>query len=152
MSLVRAATLCSVALAAASAFAGPVKANVKLLSSPVVGKVVKGVLSISIPTGYHVYANPPSSEYQIPLRVTLSGPAVQSPTVKYPVGTDLMIAGDEKPSKVYESKFAIPFSTTLSKVGKTTLSFRIEYQMCDEHACLPPSRVMTVFNVVVKKK
>jgi hypothetical protein len=144
----------AVALGAASlaAYAGPVKATIKFTVAPQVGKVSKGQILISIPNGYHVYANPPSIEYQIPLNLTLSGTALKSWEVKYPVGKDLMVSGDDKQSKVYEGTFSVPFTAILTKPGKSSLKIKVEYQMCDEHACLPPSVANIAVNVVVKKK
>jgi len=136
---------------AVAAVASPVKTTVKITGPLVAGKTFRGQVFIVFPAGYHAYANPPSDEYQIPVKVTLTGANLKNVKFVYPKGTDFLMNGEEKPSKVYQGTVAVPFSGSLTKAGKVSLAFKVEYQMCDEHACLPPDAAKSTFTLVVKK-
>jgi hypothetical protein len=127
------------------------KVSVTMTGPAIVGKAMKGVIKLTIPDGFHAYANPPSSEYLIPVKLSLDGKVFGKLAVTYPVGTPMTVVGEDKPVAVYEGTVSIPFSVIPSKAGKQSLKLRLESQLCDDHACLPPATSAIVVNTVVKK-
>ena len=125
--------------------------SVTMAGPAVVGKAMKGIVKLAIPEGFHAYANPPSSEYLIPVKLSVEGKVFGKLLVSYPKGSPMTVVGEDKPVAVYEGTVSIPFSVVPSKPGKQTLKLRLETQLCDDHACLPPSNTTMVVNTVVKK-
>jgi DsbC/DsbD-like thiol-disulfide interchange protein len=117
------------------------------------GGKLKGVLTVTFAEGLHGYQNPPSSEYQIPVKV--SGDKVfKLATVTYPEGTEMTMAGEQTPSRVYAGKVEIPVVIVLpAKPGNHEMVLKVDYQQCTEQSCFPPSSltVKTKLNVVSSK-
>src|SRR5690348_10112222 len=65
------------------------------------GATVKGTVELTFAEGLHGYQNPPTDEYQIPVKVDAE---TKGFTLKatYPKGIMKAIGGDPKPSAVYE--------------------------------------------------
>lgn len=130
--------------------------TVKVIAPKAVKVGVKTVvtLELAFEPGLHGYANPPSEDYQIPVKVSL-GPKV-SKTVKivkigYPKGTLASMAGEAKPSRVYEGVVKIPVTILVAKSGKYELPVVVSYQQCNDENCFPPAKVQGMTHLVVVK-
>ncbi len=131
-------------------------ASVKLdLAAAKVGQTVKGVLTLTLPQGQHGYQNPPADEYENPIRLSLVEVGFKLGKVEYPKGTELKIAGAEKPSMVYEGTVTIPFSLVATKPspkGATTnVNFKVDYQLCTMSNCYPPTSMVVKAPLKVTK-
>ncbi len=93
------------------------------------------VLELRIRDGWHLNANPASSEFLVPTRVGGNVRGVEYP----PAGLRrFRFAGEEL--RVYEGDVAIPGLLAADAAGVL-----LTYQACDDHRCLPPmTRLVTV--------
>ncbi len=100
-------------------------------------------VAIDVPEGYHAQSATPSSPNYIPFKVTLSpNPAVDLSPPAYPPGEDR-----EYPQlgrlNVYEGRVTVFVPLKLkpdAPLGPLTLEGKLQYQICDDHVCLPPQR------------
>ena len=116
------------------------------------GATVKVTARVAIPEGWHAYQNPPKSEYQNPLKLALGKTTVKAKSFAYPKGK-LMTAGGEE-TLVYEGRVAVPFRVTVPKTAKPgtlRVPVRVEYQLCSDTTCLPPSSTDATMVVTVVK-
>jgi DsbC/DsbD-like thiol-disulfide interchange protein len=111
------------------------------------GEKVKATLTVTFAPGLHAYQNPPSEEFQIPIKVGVAEKGFKLVKATYPVGTDFTMGGETKPAKVYEGTIAIPLEIKASaKPANYNVNVRLDYQQCNASSCFPPS------SVVVKAK
>lgn len=115
-------------------------------ASAVVGRPVKGTLTLVLPEGMHGYQNPPADEFENPIKLSVTEIGFKLGKVAYPKGVSLAMAGAEKPSMVYEGTVRIPFTLFAVKPspkGMTTnVNFKVEYQLCTMQNCYPPSSLI----------
>ena len=126
------------------------------LDAVVVGKPVKGVLTLTLPEGQHGYQNPPVDKYENPITLSVKDAGFKLGKVDYPKGVELKMEGAEKASRVYEGTITIPFTLVATKpaAGLKTVSFKVAYQLCTMSNCYPPSDlvVKAPFKVAPKAK
>ena len=117
------------------------------------GDTAPVLLQVVLAPGWHVYANPPSGEYNIPVRVGLTGArGVVAGAPRYPAGKDVKLPSDEKPTRVYDGAFTItlPLQAAANAVsGTQTLSGKVSFQACNDQVCLPPASVPFSVQVTV---
>ncbi len=116
------------------------------------GATIKVVARVSIPEGWHAYQNPPKSEYENPLKLSLGKTTVKASSWGYPKGKAQVFSGQN--TLVYEGKIAVPFRVTVPKTAKKgtlKVPVRVEYQLCNDSTCLPPSTTETTLLVTVVK-
>ena len=105
--------------------------------------IIKGTLSIAIPTGWHAYQNPPKSEFENPLKLESVTKGLKLTKVSYPKGEAMKSSGMD--SLVYQGEVKIPFegkfdkSIKPGKNGLTKLEFKVSYQFCNDSTCIPPT-------------
>ena len=110
----------------------------EMLEGVTPGAVVKGTLTMTFADGWHGYQNPPSDPYQNPVTIALSTKGFKFSKVTYPVGIIKDFAGTK--TAVYEGEITIPFEFIApKKIGKVALTFKLDYQQCNESSCLPPA-------------
>lgn len=120
----------------------PPTVKLKLPASVKPGILAKGEAEISFASGLHAYQNPPSQEYQIPLTLKTTTKGFETVTVRYPAGTDFLMAGESEPSKVYEGTIRVPFDLRApKKAGTYEIQVKIDLQQCDAQSCFPPETV-----------
>lgn len=130
--------------------------TVKVVAPKTIKAGAKAVvtLELAFEPGLHGYANPPSEDYQIPVKVSL-GPKVAKSIkivkVAYPKGTLASMAGEAKPSRVYEGVVKIPVTILVSKSGKYEAPIVVSYQQCNDENCFPPAKVEGIAHLVVLK-
>lgn len=112
-------------------------------------KEFKGDVTVVIPKGFHAYQNPPAKDYEIPLKITSADGSVKIVKAAYPKGKSGNAGGSE--TMVYEGTVKIPVTFKApAKAGKTSIKVKVNYQLCDDSACFPPSTVETTATVTVK--
>jgi DsbC/DsbD-like thiol-disulfide interchange protein len=127
-----------------------VTAETKLTLAPSASKVLN--LNVQFADGYHGYQNPPSDEYQLPVKVTGAKSPVRVVKVAYPAGVDFKMEGEKKFSKVYSGKVAFPVTLKApAKAGTYKLELKLEAQQCTDRECYPPVTVSHWVTVTVKK-
>jgi len=115
----------------------------------VAGKTIKATLTLTFAEGLHAYQNPPSSEFQIPLKITASKGSVIG-KVYYPKGIPMTMGGDPTPAMVYEGTIEIPVEIKLGKkAGKSVVKLTIDYQQCNESTCFPPASLEVIAPIVI---
>ena len=94
--------------------------------------------------GYHINAHKPSLDYLIPTEPKFD-PSDQF-TVKdvvYPKGVLKKFAFSDAPLSVYQGALTVGALLQAGNMaaGTYSLKAKFEYQACNDHACLPPTRV-----------
>lgn len=116
------------------------------------GATIKGTLTITFADGLHGYQNPPSDQYQIPVKVSVIESGFKLLKATYPKGTDFTMAGEEKPTKVYQGTIKIPVEIKASaKPGTYNVNVKLDYQQCNESSCFPPGEVVAKGTLTVAK-
>ncbi|RUL88027.1 DUF255 domain-containing protein [Tautonia sociabilis] len=112
-------------------------------ASIVPGGTFEVALSLDVAPGWHLYANPSGSDLARPTVVTLApGPGATLATVEYPEGEPMVLAGSTEPLPVYEGKVRLTARVLLAEDADGVpdhLTFRIDYQACNDRACLAPA-------------
>lgn len=133
----------------ASAVASP-KAYVSLQPIPRGSTFEIGVV-VGIMPGFHMNAHKVSDDYLIPTNLTAKPPAgIKEVQTLYPDGTNLKLSFSDKPLSVYTKQFTVraKFSTSATlRLGKMSLPFTLQYQACNDSACLPPIRIPVIAKI-----
>jgi DsbC/DsbD-like thiol-disulfide interchange protein len=111
---------------------------------------VQGTLNFTIPSGWHAYQNPPKSQFENPLQMTITTKGAKLASVSYPKGKEM---GE---SLVYEGTVSIPFTVSVpSSVkpvrGTYSINAEVSYQLCNESTCIPPQSTTLKINWKLKK-
>src|SRR3954447_21669250 len=96
---------------------------------------VKGVVTATIESGWHINSNKPLDDFVIPTKLSFDGTDLVS--AEYPAHTvrSFTFSGDQKLA-VFEGTVQIPFTAQL-KTGDT-IHGKLHYQACNDNVCLPP--------------
>lgn len=117
--------------------------------------VVKGNLTVTIPSGWHAYQNPPKSEFENPLKLESTTKGFTMAKINYPKGIPMKSSGMD--SLVYEGAVKIPFEGKIgssmkpNKNGTYEIAFTVSYQFCNDSTCIPPSTLKAKLNIKVGK-
>lgn len=140
-------------LASAAALAQQPKPTVSLAwSSTTVAKggELKGTLTVKVPESHHLYQNPPSKDYQIPIKITSADSNVKLVKVSYPKGKDYTDSTGAS-YKVYNGTVKIPVTVKMpDAAGKKTVKLKFAYQMCNDTSCYPPANLIASKAVTIK--
>ncbi|MBC8030561.1 MAG: hypothetical protein H7Z16_10660 [Pyrinomonadaceae bacterium] len=104
---------------------------------------------LTIQSGYHVNANPPTFSYLIPTELTIT-PAngVSVGAITYPPPINVKLSFSEKPLAVYEGETKIRATLKAdksAKPGEYSLATKLRIQACDDQVCYPPgTRDLTI--------
>lgn len=97
---------------------------------------------LTIQSGYHVNANPPSYSYLKPTELEIMpGEGISAGAVKYPAPLSKKFLFAEKPLDVYEAETELKATIRADKsvrAGEHVLSAKLRVQACDEQVCYPP--------------
>jgi hypothetical protein len=100
---------------------------------------------LDVDEGWHVNANPASSEQLIPVTVTLDSPlTLKDLRSEYPKGESFTVDGLGESISVYAGRVSIRSYATLdgdASPGDSTVDVTIRYQACDAARCMPPQAV-----------
>jgi DsbC/DsbD-like thiol-disulfide interchange protein len=109
----------------------------------------EATVRLTIQSGYHVNANPPTFSYLIPTELTIT-PAngISVGTISYLPGINVKLAFSEKPLAVYEGDIEIKATLNAdksAKPGEYSLAAKLRIQACDDQVCYPPgTRDLTI--------
>ncbi len=133
------------------------------------GESFEATVTITMAPGYHVYANPSGMESFQATSVDIDKDSpVKVAKVSYPKGSplplpaanldaaDAQIKGKagEPPAQamIYEGKAAIRVTLSVpadAKPGALTIPLTLEYQACNDRACLPPATLAVPLKVEI---
>jgi hypothetical protein len=121
-------------------------ARLKDEKPPSAGQSLRGVVSLAIKDGWHIYANPTGVDILKPTTLVLDADQPAGDLkVSYPAGAAKVLGslGKEKVS-LYEGKVEIPISLSLRRAiptGKAKILFRLRFQACNDKVCLAPANL-----------
>lgn len=108
---------------------------------------------VGIMPGFHMNAHKVSEDYLIPTNLTAKPPAgIKEVQTLYPEGTNLKLSFSDKPLSVYTKQFTVraKFSVAANAaLGKMNLPFTLQYQACNDSACLPPVKIPVIAKIDV---
>jgi hypothetical protein len=117
------------------------------------GKATTVKLQFSVKSGYHINANHPYSDLQIPTELKLDLPAnFNLGKVTYPQGIDITLSFSPEKFKVYTGDFTVEAALSAPRSmapGSYHVDGVLRYQACTDHACYPPKKLPVGFDVKV---
>lgn len=117
------------------------------------GGTATTTVTLVVLPGWHINANPPALDYNIPTRVFLRGGfGVRAGTPAYPAPKKARFAFEDSELWVWdgETRVTIPLTASSSPGnGVHRLSGRVEYQGCNDQVCLAPASVPFTVEVTV---
>jgi hypothetical protein len=135
------------------ASADVVKVNAQPIEIPV-GSSGEGTLRLTIQSGYHVNANPPTYPYLIATDLQIdSAEGISTGPVKYPAALTRQFPFAEKPLAVYEGETELKTMIRPDKSatpGPRSLSAKLRVQACDDQVCYPPGTINLSIPVTIK--
>jgi hypothetical protein len=106
------------------------------------GESGEGTVRLTIQSGYHVNANPPTFSYLKATTLDVSaGDGVSVSFITYPKGVEKKFVFAEKELAVYEGETDLKVtlkSDKTAKKGERSVPARLRVQACDEQVCYPP--------------
>jgi hypothetical protein len=118
------------------------------------GSSGEAAVKLTISSGYHINANPPSFSYLKATELNVessAGITVGQPV--YPSSVTRKFAFSKDPLAVYEGETAIKLPLSAAgnaQKGAQMLKGKLRIQACDEEACYPPRTIETAIPVTVK--
>ena len=107
------------------------------------GSPLKAAVVAEVASGYHINDHVPSLDYLIPTELKLEAAAPLSlGAVVYPKGTPRKFEFLDVPISVYEGKLVVGAVVKVAadaSPGEYALKGALNYQACNDHACLPPA-------------
>ena len=117
------------------------------------GSVAKAAVVAEVAAGYHINDHVPSLDYLIPTQLKLElTPPLEPGRAAYPKGTSRKFEFMDQPISVYEGRLVVGQQLKVAadaKPGAYQLKGALEYQACNDHACLPPSKLAVSLEVRV---
>lgn len=102
-------------------------------------------VAMRIAEHWHINANPPALEYNIPTEVSLTAAhGLRTGRVRYPAGKSMRFSFEDQPLLVYDgdATVTIPIAAAATAApGTHTLNGAVQFQACDDNVCLPPASV-----------
>lgn len=107
------------------------------------GSASEVVVHLTLAKGWHVNANPPALDYNIPTEVTLAtGHGVTPGAPRYPAGQKEKFDFEDTPLLVYTDAADVRVPITVAANATSgTLKGKVRFQACDNQVCLAPSSV-----------
>ena len=132
---------------------GVVKVAAQRVEIPAGGSA-EATVRVTIQSGYHVNANPPTFSYLKATALEISpSDGVSVAFITYPKALDKKFAFSEQPLAVYEGdtdlKATLKSEKTANK-GERSIPARLRIQACDDQVCYPPGTLELAIPVNVK--
>jgi hypothetical protein len=114
----------------------------------------EAIVTVSVQSGYHVNANPPSDAYLKATELIVQpGDGLTVGFVKYPNAANKKFSFSEKQLAVYEGE--VPIKVLLKAAAAATkgshrLAARLNVQACDNQLCYPPATIEMSIPISVK--
>lgn len=132
---------------------GVVKA-IPLRTAIAAGRSGEAVVRLTIQSGYHVNANPPTYSYLKATELEIApSEGVSVAFVTYPPPLDKKFPFAEKPLAVYEGQTDLKATLKAdksTKPGERSLPAKLRIQACDDQVCYPPGTLDLVIPVSIK--
>ena len=110
-----------------------------------VGGQAEARITVAVTDGYHVQANPASTEFFVPTKLQLRAKrGVRPKAPVYPPGRPYRLEGMPSELMTYEDTFEITIPLEASdsaRLGEHVLKGTLSYQACDDRSCLFPVSV-----------
>ncbi len=117
-----------------------------------VGGAAEAHITVVVTHGYHIQANPASTEFFVPTKLQLRAKGgVRAKAPVYPPGLPYRLEGMPDEFMTYEDTFeiSVPLEASESaRPGEHVLKGTLRYQACDDRSCLFP--VWVPFSVPVR--
>jgi thioredoxin:protein disulfide reductase len=117
------------------------------------GSTVKAAVVADVESGYHINDHVPSLDYLIPTELKLQPAAPLSlGDMKYPKGSPQKFSFLETPISVYQGQLVVGAEIKVAsdaKPGTYALKGSLDYQACNDRACLPPTSLPLTLSVKV---
>jgi thiol:disulfide interchange protein DsbD len=118
------------------------------------GSSGEATVRLTIQSGYHVNANPPTYSYLKATELEIDpGDGISVGQVKYPVALNKKFLFAEKPLAVYEGETGLKVKISAdksAKPGERSLSAKLRIQACDDQVCYPPGTLNLSIPVSIK--
>ena len=118
------------------------------------GQSANATINLSIKSGFHVNANPPTFSYLIPTEVTTANVEGITPGKPvYPTAVKKKFQFADQPLAVYEgdARVTLPISVAGGTAkGRQSLPISVRVQACDEQQCFPPATLKKTLQIEVK--
>ncbi len=109
------------------------------------GQEAEARITVVVADGYHIQANPASSEFFVPTRLQLRARGgISSKEPKYPSGRPYRLPGMPEEFMTYEEAIVVAITLVageLAQPGDRLLQGSLRYQACDDRSCLFPASV-----------
>ena len=132
---------------------GVVKATAQRVEMSAGGSA-EAIVRLTIQSGYHVNANPPTFPYLKATALEISpSDGVSVAFVTYPNGLNKKFAFAEQPLTVYEGDTDLKATLKADKAakkGERSIPARLRIQACDDQVCYPPGSLELAIPVNVK--
>ena len=118
------------------------------------GGSADAVVKVTIKSGYHTNANPPTFPYLKPTELVIT-PAggISAAPVAYPAATVKKFPFADQPLAVYEGEVSLKTTLKADKSatpGQSSLSAILRIQACDDQVCYPPGKLAVAIPVNIK--
>jgi DsbC/DsbD-like thiol-disulfide interchange protein len=121
---------------------------VKATPQPIEAKrneTLDATVDVTVESGYHVNANPPTFPYLKPTELLIEPPkGVSVAFIVYPDPLTKTFPFADKPLAVYEGTIPIKIKLKVDKTapaGKQTISAKLNVQACDDQVCYAPGTI-----------
>jgi DsbC/DsbD-like thiol-disulfide interchange protein len=132
---------------------GVVKVAAQRVEIPVGGSA-EATVRLTIQSGYHVNANPPTFPYLKATALEISpSEGISVAFIIYPKAVDKKFAFSEQTLAVYEGDTELKAtlkSDKTAKKGERSIPARLRIQACDDQVCYPPGTLELAIPVNVK--
>ena len=132
---------------------GVVKAAAQRVEIPAGGSA-EATVRLTIQSGYHVNANPPTFPYLKATALEISpADGVSVAFVTYPKAVNKKFAFAERPLAVYEGDTDLKATLKADKAakkGERSIPARLRIQACDDQVCYPPGAIDFTIPVNIK--
>jgi thiol:disulfide interchange protein DsbD len=130
-----------------------VKVEARPIEIPAGGSA-EAVIQITIQSGYHINANPPTYPYLKATALEVSpAEGVSVGPIGYAKAIHKKFAFAEKPLAVYEGETELKATLKTdksAKPGQRSISARLRIQACDEEVCYPPGALELAIPVNIR--
>jgi thioredoxin:protein disulfide reductase len=110
-------------------------------------------IAITVESGWHVNANPPSPDYMIPTEVTIEASGgVSAAKGEYPAAVPLKVGFEATPISTYGGTFTVRLPVMVARgaaAGARTMKGTVSFQACSDQLCLTPASVPFELHVEV---
>ena len=106
------------------------------------GRVVRGTVTIDIPSGLHVQSNRPLDKYLLATKLDLETPSgMKAGPVSYPRAVMRNLKFSKAAVAVYEGRAVLRFNVTVPanyNGSSGEIKGKLRFQACNDDSCFPP--------------